>query len=193
MSWQTELSSWMFPSYLATSDPPAVGSKAPSSPQFVMPATDGKPTIVTFLRHCGCPFAEKTYLSLRAAASQHPDVHCIAISHSDAPSTDRWLQSLSDSSQDSAVNMVVDDERRIYAAWGLGVSSFWHVLNPWSLYSVYALGKQDNIWNRPTESGTRWQSAGSFAVAGDGTVKWSKPNVSADDVPDFEEALKALG
>jgi hypothetical protein len=88
--------------------------------------------------------------------------------------------------------MVVDDDRSIYADWGLGVSSLWHVLNPWSMYSVYSLGKQDHIWNRPTESGTRWQSAGSFAVASDGTVKWSRPSASADDVPDFEEALGAI-
>lgn len=136
--------------------------------------------------------AEKTFLNLRSAASQHPDVHCIAISHSDAESTGRWLQSLPDPSQNSAVDMIIDDERNIYAEWGLGVSSFWHVLNPWSLYSVYTLGKQENIWNRPTESGTRWQTSGSFAVSGEGTVKWSKPSASADDMPDFGLALKAL-
>lgn len=89
--------------------------------------------------------------------------------------------------------MIVDDEREIYAAWGLGVSSLWHVLSPWSLYSVYTLGKQDNIWNRPTESGNRWQRAGSFAVDGDGTVQWSLPGASADHVPDFEEGLRAIG
>jgi len=89
--------------------------------------------------------------------------------------------------------MIVDDERKLYAEWGLSVSSFWHVLNPWSMYEVVKLGRQEGVWNRPTESGTRWQSAGSFAVDGDGIVKWSRPSGSADEVPDFGEAVKALG
>jgi hypothetical protein len=89
--------------------------------------------------------------------------------------------------------MIVDDERKMYADWGLGVSSFWHVLSPWSLYEAVKLGQQQGVWNRPTESGSRWQSAGSFAVDSKGIVKWSKPSASADSVPDFQEALKALG
>jgi hypothetical protein len=34
---------------------PAVGAKAPSSAQLPIPNPNAKPTIVTFLRHCGCP------------------------------------------------------------------------------------------------------------------------------------------
>lgn len=90
------------------------------------------------------------------------------------------------------MDTIVDDERTMYAEWGLGVSSFWHVLNPTSLFSVYKLGKQEGIWNRPTESGTRWQTSGSFAIDGDGIVRWSHPSESADDMLDFEAALKAL-
>jgi hypothetical protein len=72
------------------------------------------------------------------------------------------------------------------------VSSFWHVLSPWALYSVYALGKGEGIWNRPTESGSRWQTAGSWAVDGGGVVRWGGLAKSADDVPTFEEGVKAL-
>ncbi|PVH94248.1 hypothetical protein DM02DRAFT_618767 [Periconia macrospinosa] len=193
MSWQAELSSWQSPSHLNIKDVPNVGSQAPSSSKLIVPAPDGKPTILCFLRHCGCPFAEKTYLKLRAAAIAHRDVHFVAVSHSDAPSTKRWLQSLPDPSQNTSVDMIIDEERLLYASWGLGVSPFWHVLSPSSLYSVYKLGREENIWNRPTESGSRWQSAGSFAIGGAGDVKWSRPNASADDVPDFADALKALG
>jgi hypothetical protein len=89
--------------------------------------------------------------------------------------------------------MIIDDERKMYAEWGLGVSSLWHVLSPWSMYEVFKLGKQEGVWNRPTESGTRWQSAGSFAVDGDGVVKWSRPSNSVGNVPNFTEALQALG
>jgi hypothetical protein len=91
------------------------------------------------------------------------------------------------------VQVVVDAERELYAQWGLGVSSAWHVLNPWSMYSLYKLGSTEKIWNKPTESGNRWQSAGSFAVDDKGAVRWTRAAKAADDIPDFNEALKALG
>jgi hypothetical protein len=55
MSWQTELQSWMFPSALPTNEVPKVGDKAPFSSKLSLPDAEGKPVIVTFLRHCGCP------------------------------------------------------------------------------------------------------------------------------------------
>lgn len=61
-----------------------------------------------------------------------------------------------------------------------------------SMLSVYKLGKAEGIWNRPTESGNRWQTAGSFAVDKAGMVKWVRVNASANDVPDFMDAVDAL-
>ena len=83
--------------------------------------------------------------------------------------------------------------RCVSFGWGLGLSSTWHTLNPWSLYSGYKLGKKDGIWSRPTESGSRWQTAGSFAVDESGIIRWERIAKTADDIPDFAEALKALG
>lgn len=128
---------------------------------------------------------------MRDLASARQDVRLIAVSHSDKEATGTWLKSL-DFPGSGNVEVIVDDERESYAAWGLGVSSFWHVLNPWSLYSVYALGKKEGVWNRPTESGNRWQTSGSFAVDKEGVVQWARPSRTADDVPDFGEAAKAL-
>lgn len=91
------------------------------------------------------------------------------------------------------MKVIVDEERELYAQWGLGASSAWHILNPWSMYSVYALGKKEGIWNRPTESGTRWQTSGAFAIDVEGNVVWERVAKAADDVPDFREALKELG
>jgi hypothetical protein len=136
-----------------------------------------------------CKVAEKTFLSMREAASHHPEIEFIAVSHSDEAATGRWLRELGGADR---VNVTVDDQRKSYAAWGLGVSSFWHVLSPWSLYEVYRLGKQEGIWNRPTESGTRWQTSGSFAVDAKGIVKKAVPSQSAGDVPDFKELVGAL-
>lgn len=85
----------------------------------------------------------------------------IAVSHSDTAATEKWLVSIEGA---GLVQMLVDSDRKLYAQWGLGVSSFWHVLNPWSLWSVYTPGRNEHIWNKPTESGNRWQTAGSFGV-----------------------------
>lgn len=88
--------------------------------------------------------------------------------------------------------MIIDTERQLYADWGLGASSTWHLLNPWSIYSLYKLAKDEKIWNKGTESGTRWQTAGSFAVDTEGVVRWVKIAKSADDLPDLREALRAV-
>lgn len=91
------------------------------------------------------------------------------------------------------VEVVVDHEREMYAQWGLGVSSTWHVLSPVALYKTFQLGKQENVWNRPTESGTRWQTSGAFAVDVDGTVRWTQVATSAPDMPNLDEAVRTLG
>lgn len=66
------------------------------------------------------------------------------------------------------------------------------MLNPWSMYSVFRLAKDEKIWNKGTESGTRWQTAGTYAVDADGVVRWGGPAKAADDMPDLRAALKAL-
>lgn len=142
------------------------------------------------LTHTLLPVAEKTFHEMRKSAGKNPNVNFIAISHSDQESTDKWLTAVGGSWD---VNVIVDSDREIYAKYGLGVSSAWHVLNPWSMYSVHKLGKAENIWNKPTESGTRWQTSGSFAVDKEGTVKWAKVAQAADYIPNFNDALKALG
>ena len=44
---------------------------------------------------------------------------------------------------------------------------------------------------RPTESGSRWQKSGSFAVDRNGVVIWGGAAERADWIPNFEEAVKA--
>lgn len=88
--------------------------------------------------------------------------------------------------------MVVDEDREVYAAWGLGLSSYWHAVGPFSLYSAVQLGKSEGIWNRTVESGTRWQTGGAFAVDRGGKVRWVSVAKTASDIPDLGAALKAL-
>ncbi|KAK8076567.1 hypothetical protein PG994_003839 [Apiospora phragmitis] len=178
--------------------PPKPGDKAPVHPNLSLPKD--KPTVIVFLRHCGCPFAEKVFKTLTHLSSQHKDVHFIGVSHSSPEATERWVIQVGGNWD---VEVVIDHERELYAQWGLGMSTTWHVLSPRVLYQTLQLGKAENIWNRPTESGTRWQISGAFAVAavadaadaeeGGGKVCWAHVAGSADDLPDFAAALGALG
>lgn len=136
------------------------------------------------------PVAEKTFKDLRNYAKKYKDIDFVAVSHSDEQATEKWAIAVG-GTWDAKV--VVDADTEIYAKWGLGVSSAWHVLNPWSMYSVYKLGTQQGIWNKPTESGSRWQTSGSFAVDGEGVVRWSNIAKAADDMPNFQEALRSVG
>lgn len=126
---------------------------------------------------------------LRKIAEENEDIHCIAVSHSDQDSTNRWVESVGGTKD---VQVIVDHARTIYAAYGLGVSSWWHVLSPASLGTVFKMGREENIWNRPTESGSRWQTAGVFAVDSKGTVRYSHPAQSAEDLGDLEAALSSI-
>jgi hypothetical protein len=199
----------MSPSVVTLGTTPAVGEKAPTTSQLSFPAPKNKPTVVSFLRHCGCPcnpsysitpcssadivpVAEKTFLELRAIAPTYPDVHFVAVSHSDQTATDRWLAALPEPSRNRQPNLqvIVDAERAAYAAWGLGTSSLWHVVG--SIPSVSRLDKEEGIKVRSTESGNRWQTAGNFAVDGEGIVKWSRRDERADDMPVFEDGIAAV-
>ncbi|OAL01474.1 hypothetical protein IQ06DRAFT_293558 [Phaeosphaeriaceae sp. SRC1lsM3a] len=192
MTWQSEFWSWMSPSAVKVGTTPSIGEKAPSTGKLSVPMSDGKPVVVSFLRHCGCPFAEKTFLNLRDTAAANPQVHFVAVSHSDQASTDTWLAALPEPTKNNQPNLqvIVDAERELYGMWGLGISSFWHVLG--SIPSVSKLDKEDGIKVRSTESGNRWQTAGNFAVDGQGVVKWSRVDQRADDMPDFKEGVGAL-
>ena len=55
MSVSQELSSWLSPTKVETKPIPCLDSQAPASSEITFPRQDGKPVIITFLRHCGCP------------------------------------------------------------------------------------------------------------------------------------------
>ncbi|KAI1144548.1 hypothetical protein F5Y05DRAFT_364997 [Hypoxylon sp. FL0543] len=167
---------------------PQAGDKAPVHPNLALPKD--KPTIIVFLRHCGCPFAEKTFKTLTSLSTQYKDVNFIAVSHSSPEATERWVVSVGGNWD---VNVVVDYERELYAQWGLPVSNTWHVFRPLTLYKTLKLAKDEHIFNRSNESGSRWQTSGAFAVDPDGVVRWAKVAASADDLPDLDAALTSLG
>lgn len=134
--------------------------------------------------------AEKAFKQLSAVSDKHKDVHCYAVSHSSTEHTEKWVPQVGGN---WAIDVVVDEERDIYAQWGLGVASVWHVFNPWVISSVFKMGKEEGIYNKPTESGNRWQTSGIFAVDAKGVVQLAHISKTADDIGDIAAALKAVG
>ncbi|CAJ2506887.1 Uu.00g080730.m01.CDS01 [Anthostomella pinea] len=189
MSVATEWASFKTPAKKEIAPVPEVGTKAPVNENLKLPAD--KPTIIVFLRHCGCPFAEKTFKDLTTLSNRHPEIHFVAVSHSSPEATEYWVVTVGGNWD---VEVVIDEQRDLYSQFGLGVSTTWHVMNPATLVKAMRLAKDENIWNRPTgQSGSRWQTSGAFAVDVGGTVRWRQVARSADDVPDLDAAVQSLG
>lgn len=54
------------------------------------------------------------------------------------------------------------------------------------------LGKEEGIWNRPIESGNRWQTGGNYGVDKNGIVQWNGKHERADDMSDFKEGISLV-
>jgi hypothetical protein len=180
------LRTFLPPLPLPTSAPPEPGEAARELPDPGL--TEGRPAVVAFLRHTGCPFAEATARILREAAGSNPDVEWIVVSHAPAVPTARWRDAIGGL---PGIRVLIDAERVHYATWGLGRTSLAHFMGRRSLGDVARLARE-GIRNRHPE-GTRWQAAGTFAVDEDGVVQWHHLPAYAGDLPDPTEALSALG
>ena len=75
---------------------------------------------------------------MRNVTAQHPNVNFIAVSHSDQPSTEKWLEAIGGPGEaaSGSVAVIVEAEREVYAKWGLGVVSWDHVLSLAGLLAV---------------------------------------------------------
>ena len=191
---------------------PVIGTRAPSSTRLRLPGQDGRATVIVFLRNtgCACKFcsslhwsrmrtqligrslvAEKNFLELRGLANKYPSIHCIAVSHSSPSATEKWISLLGGK---WAVEIVIDEERELYANWGLGVSNSWHLISPAVGVAARKLATEQGIWPREVDpSGNRWQIGGAWAVDGMGTVRWAAPSRWAAEMPELQEACAAVG
>ncbi|KAK3372327.1 hypothetical protein B0H63DRAFT_292157 [Podospora didyma] len=118
------------PPPIPVAEPPRAGDLSPLDRDRKLNFGAGKKVLVVFLRCVGCAFAQKTFLKLRALASRYPsDLTCIAVSHSSAAATQKWVELMGGAWN---VRVVIDEDRAIYAAWGLGLGNAWYVFNPTS-------------------------------------------------------------
>ena len=164
---------------------PTIGMHAPAAPELVV--ASGRACIITFLRHVGCPFAEATFRQLIPLSQAYPAVEFVAVSHATADATAGWCATLGGPVR---VRVVVDTDRTLYAAWGLGLTDARHFLGARSLAAVARLAAS-GIRNRHP-SGTRWQTAGTFALDAAGIVRWRHIPAHAGDLPDLVAALAML-
>lgn len=176
------LRTFLPPPAVAVAEATALGDRAPA-----LPGGERAPhrAVVAFLRHTGCPFAEATAQELTVQAARRADVRWIAVSHAPLEATRRWAAAVGL----RGVDLVADPERQAYAAWGLGRTGAAHFMGPGSLRAVGALARR-GIRNRHPD-GTRWQSAGTFAVDDDGIVRWRHVPAHAGELPDLAAAAGA--
>lgn len=195
------LASFRRPDGPALAEPPAVGDPAPERPRLGA----GEPRVVLFLRHTGCAFGEHMLTEFRETARATPDVQFVAITHGDPEAATGWCEELgldrvavhNPDAEDAVdrwcrgtdagnLRVIVDEERELYAEWGLGLGGLRHLLRPTvvrNLLRARRAGAKDR-----TPSGTRWQRAGMFGVDPDGTVRTRYIADYAGDLPDIRVA-----
>ena len=167
-----------------TAAPPELGAKVPELPALA----SGRPAVVAFLRHVGCPFAEATVRQMVTLAAAHPAIDFIAVTHSPEAPSRRWCDAFGGA---AGLRLVCDPDRARYAAWGVGLSDRTHFAGAKSLGAVGRL-LDEGIHNR-WASGTRWQAAASFAVDPAGVLRWRHFPRHAGDLPPLHDAVDALG
>jgi hypothetical protein len=124
---------------------PKIGDLAPLDRDRQLTFGGGRRVVVLFMRCVGCackrslfachlrdqhitnthrhPVAQKSFLALRTLANKHQGtMTCIAVSHSSKEATRKWLDLLGGAWN---VEVVIDEDRALYAAWGLGLGSVW--------------------------------------------------------------------
>ena len=166
-----------------TAAPPEVGARVPE----LAGLRPGRPAVVAFLRHVGCPFAEATVRQMAALAAERPGIDFVAVTHSPEAPSQRWCESFGGA---GGVRLVADPDRARYAAWGVGLSDRRHFAGPESLGALRRL-LDEGIHNR-WASGNRWQAAATFAVDPAGVLRWRHVPRHAGDLPPLGDAIAAL-
>lgn len=72
---------------------PGLGALAPAPINGIdLARGNGQPTLVAFVRHCGCPFSEKEVKLLAEQLVKHPKLHVIIVQHSEQKDTEEWFE-----------------------------------------------------------------------------------------------------
>lgn len=176
-----------------TSDVPALGAPAPKG----LNISPGHPTIVAFVRHCGCPFAAKEVLVLGQQVQKYPELHVIIVQHSEEPVVKEWFDIIGGPAafgdRIKNLRLVADPERKIYAGWGVGVLGWGGILNMSGGFSKLSELSAEGIPSPFTLDGSwRWQNSGGFALDKSSIIRWEHIAVDAADMCDYATAASTL-
>ncbi|KAM0432201.1 hypothetical protein ACHAPT_004737 [Fusarium lateritium] len=208
------------PPSVAVGRVPGIGDKAPVDREKRIVLGGRRRVLLVFLRCVGCAFAQKTFINLRTLSNRYGDaLTCIAVSHASEQATHKWVSLLGGA---WGVRVVIDEERALYAAWGLGTGGMWYLFNPTTQVQGWketgwlgekvagaigrkgidekktpkkpsALDNDEEDEEGPlTVMGNKWQEAGAFAIDGTGTVIWGGKAMRADDVMELEDGARIL-
>jgi hypothetical protein len=158
----------------------ALGERAPTL-QFA------RPTVIAFLRHVGCPFAEASMRELVSLADAYAQLDVFAVSHAPDGDTRDWCAAIGGCGR---VRVIIDVERAHYRAWGVPRTDWRHFAGRRALVGVWRMLLR-GIRNRRA-SGTRFQSAATFAVDGGGVIVWKHVPAHAGQLADLAAARLAL-
>ena len=153
-------------------DPLNVGDTFPASEEFLM---DKPYSVIAFLRHVGCPFAENTVKQLRNWSIKNDHIAVFIVSHGNAEFTKLWIESIGGLGN---LHLVNDVTRETHGLWGVGYSNPTHFIGIRSLAGAFALLLK-GIHNRDA-CGTRWQKASMFAV-NEKKILWAHKPSSAEE------------
>ncbi|KAI0018133.1 hypothetical protein F4780DRAFT_541594 [Xylariomycetidae sp. FL0641] len=121
---------WLTPAPppVSVAETPKPGDLAPLDRDRQLEFGGGRPVIVLFMRCVGCAFAQKSFLALRdLATKKQGGLRCVAVSHASAAATRKWVDLLGGA---WSVELLLDPDRAVYAAWGLGLGTVWSMFNP---------------------------------------------------------------
>ncbi|GAM83936.1 hypothetical protein ANO11243_019260 [Dothideomycetidae sp. 11243] len=175
---------------------PEIGSAAPSSLGPINFSTLSKPALVAFVRHCGCPFAEKEVRLLAEASSANARLHVVIVQHSPEAQTQEWFVRIGGHSMFpdmGRVTLVADPERKMYAAWGIGQLGWTSMVNADIMRTLHKQKLQEGLdITKGDWSNYRWQNSGGFAVDSSGKITWHKLAKDSSDICDYGEAADSL-
>ncbi|MFT4570028.1 MAG: hypothetical protein ACI8TX_000052 [Hyphomicrobiaceae bacterium] len=143
---------------------------------------------MVLMRHIGCPFAEIALLESCRAADEYPDVEFVVVTQANWGESKAWAQKVGGGGR---IHIFPDPDRRLYAAWGLGLSDWRHFLGGQSLRAVMSLYRHTGVHNRHPV-GTRWQRGGAFAVDATGHIRFTHLDEHAGDPVDIDAAVASI-
>ncbi|PWN35177.1 uncharacterized protein FA14DRAFT_160437 [Meira miltonrushii] len=173
---------------------PQVGEKAPQIEGINYTSSSH---IIAFVRHCGCPFAEKEVRQLAEISKSHQNIRIVVVAHSDESVVQDWFKRIGEPHFDkqaleSRVTVKADPNYTLFNAFGIGQLGWTQLFTRQIFGSLKSLASE-GIKNTQTGHGSnRWLNSGGFAIDHGGNVRWAKVAEQAADVCNYEEAVKTV-